>query len=263
MLVDSHCHLNFPEFKDDLPDVIRRAEQNGVKAMLTVNTKLSEARDLQKIADQYPQIYCTVGVHPHYAQDHNHAGVAAEIRTLAQHPKVIGLGETGVDYYYNKSDPELQIASFRRHIEISLDLDLPIIIHTRAADEDTLATLDEYPGVKGVFHCFSGTEKLAQGAMERGFYLSFSGILTFKNTDVLRTVASWYPADRLLVETDAPLLAPVPFRGQRNEPAYTRHTAELLAQIRGCSLAEIGHQTTQNFYRLFHKAITPCQTISQ
>lgn len=256
VLVDSHCHLNYKDFEADLPDVIARAQTAGVGTLLTINTRLSEAPALHHLADTYPFIYCSVGVHPHDAAEYVYEGVMADLQTLAAHPKVVGLGETGLDYYYNNSPAEAQQQSFRNHIQLSGALDLPLIIHTRDADTDTIALLDEQKSsaVRGVFHCFSGSEALAREALERGFYLSFSGIITFKKADLLRDVVRFVPLDRILVETDAPFLAPVPHRGGRNEPAYTRVVAEHLAQIKGMSFEEVAAVTTRNFFTLFNKA---------
>lgn len=254
MLVDSHCHLNFPDFADDLPDVIRRAQIAGIGTMLSVNTKLSESKVIQAIADQYPMVYCSVGVHPHDAATHVYEGVADEIRTLCQHPKVVGLGETGLDFYYNNSPRENQIKLFHTHAELSKELDLPVIIHTRDADEDTMAVLADHPDVRGVFHCFSGTDVLAKKALDRGFYLSLSGIVTFPKAQSLKDIVAWAPLDRLLVETDSPFLAPVPHRGKRNEPAFTAHVAEMVASLKGVPLAEVERVTTDSFFSLFNKA---------
>lgn len=263
MLVDSHCHLNFPEFTSDLDAVLARAAENGVGAMLTINTKLEEAKDLQTIADSYPQVYCSVGVHPHDAKDYvnGYEGdtLFTQIKALAQHPKVVGIGETGLDYFYDNSPQKDQIGSFSDHIRASIDLDLPLIIHTRDADEDTISCLKEIGQGKarGVFHCFSGSVELAEQALALGFYISFSGILTFKNAESLRQIAQKAPLERILVETDAPFLTPVPHRGKRNEPAFTRYTAELLANLRSLSYSEIEKITTNNFFTLFNKVSLP------
>lgn len=254
MLVDSHCHLNFPEFEKDLPETIQRAQTLGVKVMLTINTRLSEALALQKIADTFENVFCTVGVHPHDAVDYAKPGLKGKILELAVHKKVVGIGETGLDYYYNKSPKESQIDSFEQHIDASIQQNLPLIIHTRDADEDTLLCLKNFPKAKGVFHCFSGSEALARQALDLGYYISFSGILTFKNAESLRKIAQFVPLDRILVETDSPFLAPLPHRGKRNEPSFTVHTAERLAELRGVSFAEIAALTTDNFFRLFTKA---------
>jgi TatD DNase family protein len=257
MLIDSHCHLNFPDFAEDLDAVLARAQDNGIGAMLSINTRLSEAKGIQAIADRYPPVYCSVGVHPHDAVDYAGDTLVSQIKTLAQHPKVVGIGETGLDYYYNKSPHEAQISAFCDHIRVAQDLDLPLIIHTRDADADTIACLKKYEKPKGVFHCFSGSADLAGQALEMGFYISLSGILTFKKSEDLRQIAKTIPLDRLLVETDSPFLAPVPHRGKRNEPAFTRYTAEALADIKGISYAEIAQITTDNFFSLFSKASRP------
>jgi TatD DNase family protein len=255
MLVDSHCHLNYPDFQEDLAQVVARAQSNGVETLLTINTKLTEALQLQDIAEQYRPIFCSVGVHPHEAQDYDSEKLFEQIVSLAQHPKVIGIGETGLDYYYEHSPRALQVASFEAHLRASIHLKLPVIIHTRQADEDTLACLKKYPNAKGVFHCFSGSQELARQALEKGYYISFSGILTFKKAEDLREIAKWVPLNRILVETDAPYLAPIPHRGQRNEPAFTRYVAELLAELKGISFEEVAHVTTTNFFYLFDKAV--------
>lgn len=260
MLIDSHCHLNFPEFAEDLDAVLARATENGVSLFLTVNTNLKQAKDLQAIADRYPQVFCSVGVHPHDAADYRNGfegdTLYNQIKLLSQHPKVVGIGETGLDYYYNNSPKDDQISAFSDHIRASIDLDLPLIIHTRQADEDTITCLEEVgmSKAKGVFHCFSGSADLAQKALELGFYISFSGILTFKNANDLRQIAQEVPLNRILVETDAPFLAPLPHRGKRNEPAFTRYTAELLANLKGLSYSAIETVTTNNFFNLFTKA---------
>lgn len=257
MLVDSHCHLNFPDFANDLPEVIKRAKAIGVNTLLTVNTCLSEAEKLQVITDTYENIFCSVGVHPHDAKDYVGKNLSAELTRLAQHPKVVALGETGLDYYYNNSQKNDQIDSFNIHLSTSIQLKLPIIIHTRDADADTLDCLKRHPDAKGVFHCFSGSTDLARKALELGFYISFSGIITFKKAEELRDIAKWVPLDRVLVETDSPFLAPIPHRGKRNEPAFTVHTAELLAEIKQLPFREIANTTTNNFFSLFNKARRP------
>jgi TatD DNase family protein len=239
MLIDSHCHLNFPEFKDDLDDVLARAKNAGITTMLTVNTHLSEAVTLQKIADAHDNIYCSVGVHPHEAKDYaNQDDLLAELLKHAQHAKVIALGETGLDFYYNNSPKDPQMECFKTHMRASLKTNLPIIIHTRDADTETI-------------DCFSGDMSLAKRALDLGFYLSFSGIITFKTADVLRDVVKFCPMDRLLVETDSPFLAPIPHRGQRNEPAYTRKNAEKVAEVKNIDFDIICAETTKNFNDLF------------
>lgn len=257
MLVDSHCHLNFPEFKEDFPDVLRRAKLNGIETMLTINTRLSESREIQAIAETYPNIFCTVGVHPHDAKDYAATDLKQRIIDLSQHPKVVGLGETGLDYYYNNSPAAEQIESFEIHLDVAKDLDLPVVVHTRNADADTLACMDKYVGTNGVFHCFSGGREMAKAGLDRGYLISFSGIITFKKAEELREVVKYVPLDRILVETDAPFLTPIPHRGKRNEPAFTLHTAEMVAELKGATLATVATQTTDNFFNLFTKANRP------
>jgi TatD DNase family protein len=254
MLVDSHCHLNFPEFAKDLPEVIQRAHNVGVRAMLTVNTRLDEALDLQKITETYDNIFCTVGVHPHEADKYAEPDLGQKIRKLCEHPKVIGIGETGLDYFYTKSLKESQIYSFEQHLKVALHLNFPVVIHTRDADEDTIMCLEQVPLIKGVFHCFNGSKDLARQVLDLGFYISFSGILTFKKAENLREIAKFVPLDRILVETDAPFLAPIPQRGKRNEPVFVVHTAEILAELKALPLSKIEVATTENFFHLFTKA---------
>lgn len=261
MLVDSHCHLNFPDFKEDLDQVIARAKLAGVGGMLTINTKLNEAKELQEISDRFKNVFCTVGIHPSEAKDHTDdiQEIEAQIKQLCSHQKVVGLGETGLDYYYGGESREIQIESFKTHLRLSQELDLPVIIHTRDADDDTISCIEEvqkekpHLKIRGVFHCFTGSQNLADKALKLGFYISMSGILTFKNAQSLQEVARSIPLNRLLVETDAPFLAPQPHRGKRNEPAFTRHTAEFLAQIKDISLETVIQQTTENFFSLFNK----------
>jgi TatD DNase family protein len=255
MLVDSHCHLNFPEFENDLDQVIENAHQQGVTTLLTVNTRLNETARLQQIAEQYPNIFFSVGVHPHDASEYANNELLENLKALAAHSKAVGVGETGLDYHYNNSPAPQQIYCFEQHLQASIDLDLPVIIHTREADQDTLVCIDRYSQAKGVFHCFSGSTELAHAALERGFYLSFSGIITFKSAEELRQIVKFAPLERILVETDSPFLAPIPYRGKRNEPAYTRVNAEKVAEIKGIGLETIAEHTTRNFFTLFSKAI--------
>lgn len=254
MLVDSHCHLNFPDFANDLDQVIKNAELNGVNYFLTVNTSLAESLTIQAIAEKYANVFCSVGVHPHESKLFQQSDLKQRITELCKHPKVVALGETGLDYYYNHSDSAEQINSFETHLEASQDLDLPVIIHTRDADIDTINCLQKFKGVRGVFHCFSGSLELASQALDLGFYISFSGIITFKNANELREVVKFAPSDRILVETDSPFLAPIPHRGKRCEPAFTRITAELVAQLRDQPFETVAETTTNNFFTLFNKA---------
>lgn len=254
-LVDSHCHLNYPDFQEDLDAVVANASEHGVKYMQTICTKISEFMEVRSVAERYDNIWCSVGIHPHEAGKESIS--MSELTQLACHEKVIGIGETGLDYFYEHSPREKQQESFRTHIAVSRDMGLPLIVHTRDADEDTIAILrDEMK--KGVFpgliHCFSSSHELAVAAMEMGFYISISGIVTFKKALELQESVRQIPLEKILVETDAPYLAPIPFRGKRNEPAYTRHTAEMVAELKGISVEEVAEVTTRNFFELFSKA---------
>jgi TatD DNase family protein len=255
-LVDSHCHLDYLARDGDLDEAVARAKRAGVGAMLTICTKISAFPEVREIASRYENIWCSVGVHPHDAD--NEAGVTTQqLVELAQDPLVVGIGETGLDYFYEHSPRLRQQESFRAHIAASRELALPLIVHSRDADDDMIEILSEeyengaYPAV---IHCFSSGPELAEKALGMGFYLSLSGILTFKQADELRDIAEKTPLDRLLVETDAPYLAPIPRRGKRNEPAYVVHTAELLATLKGLEGGALASATTDNFYRLFNKA---------
>lgn len=254
-LVDSHCHLDFPAFSEQREAVIDRARQAGVGVMLTIGTKLSAFDGVKAVAERHDGIYCSVGIHPHEAEAE--PGVQAEeLLAHAAHPKVVAFGETGLDYFYEHAPRDAQKANFRAHIEAARAAGLPVIVHTRDADEDTEALLREEmaKGVfTGVLHCFTSGERLARAAIELGFYISFSGILTFKKTEALQAIARDLPLDRILVETDAPYLAPIPHRGKTNEPAFVAHTAGRLAALRGLALDEVAAVTTANFHRLFAK----------
>lgn len=255
-LIDSHCHLDFPDFGDELDDVVARAGRAGISHMVTISTHLSRFPRVLAVAERFDNVFCTVGIHPH------EAGTEAEVSCdelveLAQHPKVVGIGETGLDFYYEHSPRDVQERQFRTHIAAARETGLPLIVHTRDADTDTIRILEE-EHAKGAFpgliHCFSASGALAERMVGIGLYISFSGIVTFKKADALRDVAKTLPAERILVETDSPYLAPVPRRGKRNEPAYTAFTAQKIAEIRGVSAAEIARTTTANFKRLFAKA---------
>lgn len=255
MLVDSHCHLEFADFGEELDQVTARARAAGVGRMVTIGTKLSEFARVLAVAERYDDVYCTVGVHPHEAAAEG-ASSAEPLLELARHPKVVGIGETGLDYYYEHSPRPEQLASFRSHIAAARTSGLPLIVHSRDADDDMARVLAEEMAAgpfTGLMHCFSSSHQLAETAVAIGLYISFSGILTFKNAEGLRATAKAMPLDRLLVETDAPYLAPAPKRGQRNEPAYVVHTAAALAALRGVSAAEIARATTANFHALFRK----------
>ncbi|MGE0719268.1 MAG: TatD family hydrolase [Alphaproteobacteria bacterium] len=259
MLVDSHCHLDFPDFEPERAAVLARARAAGVGTMLTIGTKISEFPRVRAIAEAEPDVWCSVGIHPHEAASEPDTGVEA-LRALADHPKVVAIGECGLDYYYDHSPRDRQADVFRTHAAAARMAALPLIVHSRDADEDTAAVLAaESDGgrLQGVLHCFSSGRGLAEAAVALGFYISFSGILTFKKADELRAIARDLPLDRLLVETDAPFLAPIPHRGKRNEPAFVAHTAACLAELRGLGMAEIAAVTTENFFRLFGRAVRP------
>ncbi len=259
MLVDSHCHLDFPDFAADLDAVIDRAGAAGVGLMVTICARLSRFDQVLAVAERDPRLYCSVGIHPHEAAAEPPVDPARLIE-LSRHPKVVGIGETGLDYYYEHSPREAQRRSFRAHIEAARETGLPLIVHTRDADRDTAAILaEEYANgpFPGLIHCFSTTRELAEAALEIGFYISLSGIVTFKRAEALRDTVRGLPVDRLLVETDAPYLAPVPKRGKRNEPAFVVHTALELARIKGLEPDEMARRTSDNFFRLFGKVAAP------
>ncbi|HTT82429.1 MAG TPA: TatD family hydrolase [Rhizomicrobium sp.] len=259
MLVDSHCHLDFPDFAAELPDVVARAKAAGVGVCVTIGTKLSQFAPVAAVAARFPNVYCTVGSHPHEAEHEPLAG-PAPLLEWAQQPKVVGIGESGLDYYYEHSPRAQQQANFRAHIAAARELELPLIVHTRDAEDDTIEILREEMGqgaFTGLIHCFTGTARLAEAARDLGFYISASGIMTFKKSDALREVLKTVPLDRLLVETDAPYLAPMPHRGKRNEPAFVVHTAARLAELKGVSADELARATTGNFFRLFTRATRP------
>lgn len=262
MLVDSHCHLDFPDFAEELDAIVDRARQAGVGRMVTICTYLSRFDRILAVAERYEDVLCSLGVHPHQAAE-EFAGVTVErLVELSKHPKVIGLGETGLDYFYDKSPRDVQQECFRRHIRASLDTGLPLIVHTRDADADTMRIVREEAAgqpVNGLLHCFSSGRQLAEEALDFGFYISLSGIVTFKKSEDLRAIVKDVPLDRILVETDAPYLAPVPFRGKRNEPAYVAHTAACVAEVKGVDAAELARISTENFFRLFPRAGTASQ----
>ncbi|USO01933.1 MAG: TatD family hydrolase [Alphaproteobacteria bacterium] len=256
VFIDSHCHLNYGEIAADLPGVLQRAKDAGVEKMLCINTKIQEFEDVYSIANNYSNIFATAGVHPHESGDTVHHSTPDNVRAFLEvaslRNKVVGLGETGLDYYYNHSPRDVQISMFDTHMQVAVAHDLPVIVHTRDSEEDTLAVLQKFAGrARGVIHCFSGTQNLANAVLDLGFYISVSGIVTFKKAEDIRSVLRTVPLDRLLIETDAPYLAPVPFRGRSNEPSYVVHTAEELAHIKGVSTAEIAKKTTENFHSLF------------
>ncbi len=256
MLVDHHCHLDFPELEADLDGVVSRAAKNGVGMMVTISTRVRQFARVLAIAERFPNVYCSIGTHPHYADQESDVPLETLLEH-ARHPKVVAIGEAGLDYFYKRSTPENQAAGFRRHIEAARRTGLPLEIHTRDADDDTLAILEDETA-KGPFpavlHCFTGGLNLAKRAVELGLYVSFTGIVTYKKSDTLRDIARDVPLNRILVETDAPYLAPDPYRGKRNEPAYVSHVAAALASAKGVSAEEIATTTTDNFFRLYAKA---------
>lgn len=258
MLVDSHCHLDYKGLVEDRGAVLARARAAGIGCMVNISTTRREFPAIRATAEQHHDIYCTMGVHPHHVHEEGEMLTEAEIVDLAQHPKVIGIGETGLDFFYDSSPRAEQEESFRRHIRAAMALDLPLIIHSREAEADTIRILqDEGQGAvkpRGVLHCFSSRRILAEEAIQIGFYVSLSGILTFKKSQELRDTVRDLPLDRLLVETDAPYLAPEPYRGKPCEPAMVVNTAKVLAEVKGVDAEKIAEITTENFYRLFTKA---------
>jgi TatD DNase family protein len=259
MLIDSHCHLDFPDFTAELDAVVARARAAGIERMVTISTRVRRQPDLLAIADRFSDVYCSVGTHPHYAHEELDV-TAADLAARSRAPKVVALGEAGLDYHYDNSPREAQERGFRTHIAAARETGLPLVIHSREADDDMARILEEEMGKGGftaVLHCFTGGRELAHRAVALGHFVSFTGILTFKNADALRAIAAELPPDRILVETDAPYLAPGKLRGKRNEPAYVIETAKVLAETRGVSFEDIARQTTANFYRLFHKVPRP------
>ncbi len=255
MLVDSHCHLDFADFDAERDAIIARAAESGIGVMVTISTRVRKFDRVLAIADRYPQVYCSVGTHPHNA--HEELDVTAEeLIRLSKHPKVVAIGEAGLDYFYDHAPREAQAQGLRTHIAASRQTGLPLVIHSRDADDDMAAILRDEKG-KGAFpfvlHCFSSGRGLAEAGVALGGYVSFSGILTFKKSETLRAIARDVPKDRLLVETDAPYLAPVPKRGKRNEPAFVAHTANCLADTLEIPAEELADLTTRNFFRLFSK----------
>jgi TatD DNase family protein len=255
VLIDSHCHLDFPELAADRAGVLARAKANGIDGMVTISTRVERFDEVRTIAEENPRVWCSVGPHPHHAHEELHIQTEDLIR-LSAHPLCVAIGEVGLDYHY-EGDPVAQATGFRRHIAASRATGLPLVIHARDADDDVAAILEDEAG-KGAFpfvlHCFSSGIELARRGLALGGYVSFSGIVTFKNAAAIQEVAGFAPADRILVETDAPYLAPVPHRGRSNEPAFVLHTAAKVAEIRGVTTEEIGRRTTDNFFRLFSKA---------
>lgn len=260
MLVDSHCHLDYDVFDDDRDDMMARAANAGVSHMLTICTEVNKFNQIREIAEKNPQIFCSLGCHPHHAADEIADLSVTRLVALAQGvEKLVGIGECGLDYYYEHSPREEQIAAFRCHIQAALELDLPLIIHTRAADDDTMQVLREEAEragrrPRGVLHCFSGSRNLCEQALDFGMYISLSGIVTFKKAEELRAIVADVPVNRILVETDAPYLAPQSLRGQRCEPSFVTHTAAVVAGIKAMDLSDFARHTTDNFFTLFNRA---------
>ena len=256
MLIDSHCHLDFPELAGDEEAVLARACMAGVGGMLTIGTRLDQFERVRAIAERHGNVWCSVGVHPHEAKEEGQR-TPDRLIEATRHPKVVGIGETGLDFYYEHSPRAEQAESFRAHIAASRETGLPLIVHTRDADRETIDILEEEAGkgaFPGLIHCFSSGADVARHALALGFYISISGIVTFKAAESLRTIVRDIPLDRLLVETDSPYLAPIPKRGKTNEPAYVAHTAAKVAELKGVGIAELEAATTANFFRLFAKA---------
>lgn len=255
MLVDHHAHLDFPDFAPERDAVVARAKAAGVGVIVTISTRVREFETYRSIAESYPNVFFSVGTHPHQAHTELDVPIA-EIVKLSQHPKCVAIGEAGLDYFYDKSPRAAQRQGFLNHIAAARETGLPIIIHARDADDDVGDILEAEMAkgrFKAVLHCYTGGQRLADRAVALGLYVSFSGILTFKGSDALRTIAKSVPIDRVLVETDSPFLAPVPHRGKRNEPAFVVKTAQTLADVKGVSLAEISRITTDNFFALYDK----------
>lgn len=255
MLVDSHCHLDFPEFAPELDAIVARARAAGIGRMVTISTRVRKLPQVLAVAEKYPDIFCSVGTHPHNAHEELDIDTA-QLIALSKHPKIVAIGEAGLDYHYDKSPRDAQEAGFRQHIAAARQTGLPLVIHAREADADMARILveeTEKGAFPAVLHCYTGGRDLAFEAIELGLYIGFTGIMTFKNGQDLRDLAADLPAHRILVETDAPFLAPLPYRGKRNEPSYVVETAKVLAQVRGVDADEIARQTTENFFRLFSK----------
>lgn len=256
MLVDSHCHLNYKGLAEKQDEVLHRARERGVTAMLNISTRESEWDEVLGAAERNADVWASVGIHPHDADQHPHIDTE-KLVARAEHPRIIAIGETGLDYYYDKSDREQQQSSFRTHIHACQQTDLPLIVHTRDAEADTYAIMAEEMGrapYRGVIHCFTASDDFARKALDLGFYISISGIVTFKNAGELQASAKWIPQDRLLIETDSPFLAPVPHRGKTGEPAFVADTLSFLADLRGEDRTALGQATSENFYKLFNKA---------
>lgn len=260
ILVDSHCHLDFDDFAPELDEIVARAERAGVARMVTICTRIRRFDRIRAVAERFPSVYCSVGTHPHQAGEERGIPTEEIVRVAGSFDKVVAIGECGLDYFYDNSPRDAQAEGFRAHIAAARETGLPLVVHTRDADEDTAAILEEEYAkgpFTGVLHCFSGGRDLAMRAVEIGFYVSLSGIVTFKKSQDLRDIVADLPADRLLVETDAPFLAPPPYRGKRNEPSYVVHTHRVVAETKGLDEAESARITTQNFLRLFNRVPAP------
>jgi TatD DNase family protein len=258
-VIDSHCHLDYQGLSEDLEGVLARAEAAGVGLMVSIGTRVRKFDGVLRIAERYPQVWCTVGTHPHHAAEEPDV-TARDLVALAQHPKVVGIGEAGLDYHYDFSPREAQAAGFRVHIAAARETGLPLVIHSREAEEDTAAILEEEMArgpFKPLLHCFTSKAELARRGLALGAFVSFSGILTYKSAEDIRQTASEVPLDRLLVETDAPYLAPIPHRGKINEPAYVVATLDRLAEIKGLTREDMARTTSANFFRLFAKVARP------
>ena len=259
MLIDSHCHLDFPELTSDESGVLARARTAGVGGMLTIGTRLDQFERVRAIAERHDNVWCSVGVHPHEAKEEGQR-TPDRLIEAARHPKVVGIGETGLDFFYEHSPRAEQAESFRAHIAASRETGLPLIVHTRDADARTVEIIEEeyrkgpFPGL---IHCFTAGPELAESVLKLGFYISLSGIITFRNADELRATVTRLPLDRILVETDSPFLAPIPKRGKRNEPSFVVHTAERAAELFGVDGETLAKTTTANFFRLFSRAAAP------
>jgi TatD DNase family protein len=259
LIVDSHCHLDYPGLQDRLDEVLANASAAGVSLMLSISSRVSQFERLLALAEAHPNIFCTVGTHPHHAHEELDVAVSRLVK-LTRHPKVIGIGEAGLDYHYDYSPRDAQMEGFRRHIAAAQETGLPLVIHSREAETDTARVLEDEmkrQPFKAVLHCFTSQRWLAEKGVELGLSVSFSGLLTYKSAEDLRQTAKGLPEDRILVETDAPYLAPVPHRGKSNEPAFVSHTLKCLADLRGMPEAEMAAVTSANFFRLFDKATLP------
>lgn len=253
MLVDSHCHLDYEVFLEDFSQMLARAKDNDVRLMQSICTKIADFPKIKKLIESYPQIYGSIGIHPHEVDEHPETSVE-DLLEYTKHPKIIGVGETGLDLYYNHSKTEKQQEYFIRHIEVAIKSKLPLIIHTRNADDLTIEILSDYKHFTGLIHCFSSDSlDFAKKCLDIGLYISISGIVTFKKSVALQEIVKYVPLDRLIVETDSPYLAPEPYRGKRNEPSFVKKIAETIAQLKQIDYEMIENQTTDNFFKLFNK----------